>query len=406
MFEAVVAELLAGFGWRVNVTPPSRDGGFDILGITSDASGLQSSWLVECKRYGVGQKVGVQTIRELIGVKTHLGVPNAVLATTSEFTSGALHLSDSRHDVHLVDERRILEWLQNYQPSSELSHTLRQSFSSCFISYSSADEHFAHKLASRLRREGVPVWFAPEDILPGQKIYEQVKKAIASFDRLLVVLSSRSMASDWVRTELVAALGREKAEGRQVLFPVALVPIDTIKTWECFDADSGIDIAREIRTYHIPDFSDWAKAGVFETEVTKVLNALSDAEPVEQARKADERIDEILKVVRQLQNRPSVVLPKGSHVIGEPWPGMKPEDVEKIREARGLVQRVVALIGTVPAAVREEIETAIVRFEQRIQLFEYGELARIQFDREREKVLSLARQLETNSQPPDSTNST
>lgn len=46
LFEHVVAELLASFGWQVNVTPLSSDGGYDILGISADASGLQTSWLV------------------------------------------------------------------------------------------------------------------------------------------------------------------------------------------------------------------------------------------------------------------------------------------------------------------------------------------------------------------------
>ncbi|HMN96371.1 MAG TPA: restriction endonuclease, partial [Phycisphaerales bacterium] len=83
LFEAVVAELLAGFGWKVSVTPPTRDGGYDILGLTTDPSGLRTSWLVECKRYRADHKVGVEIARQIVGVKTHIGVPNAVLVTTS-----------------------------------------------------------------------------------------------------------------------------------------------------------------------------------------------------------------------------------------------------------------------------------------------------------------------------------
>ena len=66
----------------------------------------------------------------------------------------------------------------------------------------------------RLRNDGVPVWYAPEDIMPGEKIYDQVKKAIATFDRLLVVLSSASMNSEWVKTELANAVARGRREGR------------------------------------------------------------------------------------------------------------------------------------------------------------------------------------------------
>ena len=45
-------------------------------------------------------------------------------------------------------------------------------------------------------------------------------------------------------------------DSHRVLFPVRLVPIETLREWKCFDADAGKDSAREIREYHIPDFSN------------------------------------------------------------------------------------------------------------------------------------------------------
>jgi hypothetical protein len=69
LFEAVIAELLAGFGWEVSVTPATRDGGYDILGVTTDDSGLRTSWIIECKRYAADNKVGVQIARQVTGVK-------------------------------------------------------------------------------------------------------------------------------------------------------------------------------------------------------------------------------------------------------------------------------------------------------------------------------------------------
>src|SRR5438309_548739 len=74
LFERVVAELLAGFGWRVSVTQATRDGGYDILGISTDNSGLQSSWLVECKRYAEGRKIGVELVRSLVGTREHIRI--------------------------------------------------------------------------------------------------------------------------------------------------------------------------------------------------------------------------------------------------------------------------------------------------------------------------------------------
>ena len=42
-----------------------------------------------------------------------------------------------------------------------------------------------------------------------------------------------------------------------MLFPLRLVDFETLRDWECFDADTGKDSAREIREYFIPDFSRW-----------------------------------------------------------------------------------------------------------------------------------------------------
>jgi TIR domain/Pentapeptide repeats (8 copies) len=128
---------------------------------------------------------------------------------------------------------------------------------SCFISYSHKDEKFAHRLYSRMRDEHLRVWYAPADMGGGKKIYEEIERAILAFDKLLLVLSENSMSSDWVKTEIYKARQREIKENRRVLFPIRLVNFDAIRKWECFDTDTGKDLAREIREYFIPDFSLW-----------------------------------------------------------------------------------------------------------------------------------------------------
>ena len=63
-----------------------------------------------------------------------------------------------------------------------------------------------------------------------------------------------------------------KDENRHVLFPISIVPFETIKTWKDFDADTGKDSARDIREHYIPDFSGWKEApeavGIWENELT------------------------------------------------------------------------------------------------------------------------------------------
>jgi hypothetical protein len=130
-------------------------------------------------------------------------------------------------------------------------------FYSCFISYSTVDQSFAERLHADLQNKGVRCWFAPHAIQAGKKIHEQIDEAIRLHDKQLLILSPASMNSEWVKTEIAKARKREIREERRMLFPVRLVDFDTLRNWECFDADTGKDSAREIREYFIPDFSNW-----------------------------------------------------------------------------------------------------------------------------------------------------
>jgi len=159
-----------------------------------------------------------------------------------------------------------------------LSHALSpvQRYS-CFISFSWADKDFAEALHASLRTAGVRVWFAPEDMKGGQKLYEQVEGAIESHDRLLLVLSEESIKSDWVQTELRRALAAEKQNGRRKLFPIRICDMRSLRNWKCFDSDSGKDMAIQVREYFIPDFSDWRSTESFKHAMERLLRDLTSS---------------------------------------------------------------------------------------------------------------------------------
>ena len=137
-------------------------------------------------------------------------------------------------------------------------------FHSCFISYSTKDQDFADRLYTDLQAEGVQCWFATHHMQSGKKVHEQIDKAIRTHERLLLILSPESMKSEWVKTEISKARKREIREQRRILFPVGLVNFESLHDWECFDADTGKDSAREIREYFIPDFSRWKDDGFYQ----------------------------------------------------------------------------------------------------------------------------------------------
>jgi hypothetical protein len=149
---------------------------------------------------------------------------------------------------------------------------------SCFLSYSTVNSDFAQKLYERLRQAGVEVWFAPENIHAGQKLHEQIYEAIRANAKLLLVLSKDSMNSEWVRTEIRNARASEVRDGKQKLFPIRLADMQTIRKWECFDADIGKDSAVEIREYFILDFSNWEDDVSFQKSFARLRRDLKSTE--------------------------------------------------------------------------------------------------------------------------------
>jgi uncharacterized protein YjbI with pentapeptide repeats len=151
-------------------------------------------------------------------------------------------------------------------------------FYACFISFSHKDEEFANLLYARLRDADIRVWFAPEDMRPGSRMEEQIDSAIRLYDKLLLVLSEHSLNSGWVKTEIRKARECEREAGLHKLLPIRLLDIEALRQWKWFDADSGRDLANEVREYFIPDFSSWKNGNAFEQNFRRLLEALHEAQ--------------------------------------------------------------------------------------------------------------------------------
>ena len=112
-FEELVAELFAGFGYDVELTKRTRDGGRDVIAIKHHEVAVR--YLIECKRPDPGGYVGVRPVRELYGVKQDEAATKAVLATTAYFSPDALLFFDRhRWEMEPRDFGGIKEWLEDY----------------------------------------------------------------------------------------------------------------------------------------------------------------------------------------------------------------------------------------------------------------------------------------------------
>lgn len=119
-FEELVAEMLAGFGWKIDLTPKSKDGGYDIFAVRRDIAGIESAWVIECKKYAPDRKVGVEIVRALFGTSAVLHHrANTMIATTSAFTRGAREMKASMYNLELKEYGDILEWINHYKPNPD-----------------------------------------------------------------------------------------------------------------------------------------------------------------------------------------------------------------------------------------------------------------------------------------------
>jgi hypothetical protein len=93
---------------------------------------------------------------------------------------------------------------------------------SCFISYSAKDDEFAKRIHADLQNIGVRCWFAPHDLPIGAKTWDAIDEEIKLRDKLLLILSENSIASDWVEDEVQKAFAEERDRKELVLFPVRI----------------------------------------------------------------------------------------------------------------------------------------------------------------------------------------
>lgn len=154
---------------------------------------------------------------------------------------------------------------------------------SCFIGYSIKDYIFARRLHDSMRDKKLRVWYVPEDVTlkSGEKLMYQIDTAIKTHNKLIMVLSEHSIDSQWVQEEIRRAYQRGKRENRKVLFPISLMPYDELRAWSLRDEDLGIDLAKEIREFYIPDFSNWKDHDSFQAAFERLLADLRNSEQPE-----------------------------------------------------------------------------------------------------------------------------
>ncbi|VWD36481.1 hypothetical protein BCO18430_06423 [Burkholderia contaminans] len=114
VFEELIAELFDGFGYNVELTKMTRDGGKDIIAVSHNSI-IHQKYLIECKRPEPGNPVRIGVVKSLHATKIDEGANKAILVTTTRYTRDA-KVYGERHPIELQlnDFHDLMEWLRRY----------------------------------------------------------------------------------------------------------------------------------------------------------------------------------------------------------------------------------------------------------------------------------------------------
>ena len=166
--------------------------------------------LVKCVETD-GSRVRQQATRALGGAGEREDVRNLLLTILGDSDLEVGNAAFDGLSAGIVAERE-----------RELGRQENPQYSECFISFSSRDQRFADRLHADLQAAGVRCWYAPKDLPVGARTRQTLDDAIRSKDRLIVVLSRESIASDWVEKEVETAFEVERIRRGTVLLPVRI----------------------------------------------------------------------------------------------------------------------------------------------------------------------------------------
>jgi len=125
---------------------------------------------------------------------------------------------------------------------------------------------FAERLHADLQNRGVRCWFAPHDLPIGAKTWDTIDEAIRLREKLLVILSRRSIASDWVEDEVSKAFAEERERNATILFPIRIddTVMATPEPWAAKLRDQR----------NIGDFRQWRKPAEYQKCLERLLRDL------------------------------------------------------------------------------------------------------------------------------------
>jgi Restriction endonuclease len=120
-FEYLIASIFRSAGFSVELTPQTRDGGFDFLAVENHTLLGESMILVECKRYSRHNRVGIGIVQRMLGTVNQYRATKGLIVTTSTFTRDAMKCAEvSKDRLTLQDYKKVHDWIKAISPHPPL----------------------------------------------------------------------------------------------------------------------------------------------------------------------------------------------------------------------------------------------------------------------------------------------
>lgn len=220
----------------------------DLSDVSLAKATLMESLFIDCDMQGVNfaNAFFFANVFAKLDLRQVTGLSSITHVMQSSIGIETLYMSGGMLPQEFLKGTGMSRWILSYPPSCEEQE---QQYFSCFISYSASDQNFVSRLYRDLTRTSVRCWLATHDLPIGARIRLKIDETIQTYDKLLLVLSERSLSSQWVEQEVETALARERQLQSTILVPIRIDDSIMVATagWAAYLRN----------TRHIGDFRQW-----------------------------------------------------------------------------------------------------------------------------------------------------
>jgi HJR/Mrr/RecB family endonuclease len=113
--EKLIADIFRSFGYQVELTSQTRDGGKDVVCL-SRAHGIPLKLALEVKRYAPDRPIAVDLVRSFVGANAEIKANKLIYVSTSGYTKDATDYAGLPLNSHLLELKGlddVIEWCRD-----------------------------------------------------------------------------------------------------------------------------------------------------------------------------------------------------------------------------------------------------------------------------------------------------